>query len=113
MVPIQPRTKARGIETIPGLSSGNQWKSTDVSLIIDRLSVVPGAAGFPDTTGEKMISVTQLIRPPYMLQSAPRVLKRFQYSEYRIVGRFADAATAKASATRNAMFWPSARMPPR
>ena len=46
-----------------------------------------------------------------MLHSAPGVLNRFQNSEYRIVGRFADAATAKASATRNAMFWPLARMP--
>src|ERR1700710_379155 len=105
MVPIHPRTNARGIETSPGLSSGNQRKSTDVSLIIVMLSVVPGAGGFPDTTGEKMISVTQLIRPPYMLQRAPRVLKRFQYSEYRIVGRFAAAATAKARATSTQMFW--------
>ena len=48
-----------------------------------------------------------------MLHSAPRVLKPFQNSEYRIVGRFALAATAKASATRKAMFWPLARMPPR
>ena len=44
---------------------------------------------------------------------APRVLKPFQNSEYRIVGRLALAATAKASATRNAMFWFLARMPPR
>ena len=48
-----------------------------------------------------------------MLHRQPRVLKRFQNSEYRIVGRFADAATAKASATRNAMFCPLAAMPPR
>jgi hypothetical protein len=47
-----------------------------------------------------------------MLHSAPRVLKPFQNSEYRMVGRFADAATANASATRNAMFWPFAMMPP-
>ena len=46
-----------------------------------------------------------------MLHSAPRVLNRLQYSEYRIVGRLADAATANASATRNAMFCPLARMP--
>ena len=43
-----------------------------------------------------------------MLHSAPVVLNRFQNSEYRIVGRFAEAATANASATRNAMFWPLA-----
>src|SRR5690606_28282701 len=47
-----------------------------------------------------------------MLHSAPVVLNRFQNSEYRIVGRFADAATANASATRNATFWSLARMPP-
>ena len=41
------------------------------------------------------------------------MLNRFQNSEYRIVGRLADAATANASATRNAMFWPLATMPPR
>ncbi len=51
------------------------------------------------------------IRPPYMLNRAPVVLNRFQNSEYTMVGRFAAAATAKASATRNAMFWPLARMP--
>ncbi len=41
------------------------------------------------------------------------MLNRFQYSEYRIDGRFADAATAKASATRNAMFMLLAKMPPK
>lgn len=46
-----------------------------------------------------------------MLHSAPAVLNRFQNSEYTIVGRLADAAIAKASATRNAMFCPLARMP--
>ena len=48
-----------------------------------------------------------------MLHSAPAVLNRLQNSEYRIVGRFADAATANASATRNATFCPFATMPPR
>src|SRR3954471_15189038 len=47
-----------------------------------------------------------------MLHSAPVVLNRFQNSEYRIVGRFADAATANASATRNATLMPLTRMPP-
>ncbi len=46
-----------------------------------------------------------------MLNSAPVVLNFFQNSEYSSVGRFADAATANASATRNAMFCPIARMP--
>ena len=66
----------------------------------------------PDTAGDKKINSTQLIKPPYMLHSTPVVLNRFQNSEYRIVGRFAEAATAKASATRKATFWPSAAMPP-
>src|SRR6476661_4785729 len=39
-----------------------------------------------------------------MPQVAPRVLNRFQNSEYRITGRFAEAAMAKAMATRNATF---------
>jgi hypothetical protein len=39
------------------------------------------------------------------------VLNRRQNSEYRIVGRFADAAMANARATRNATFWSLARMP--
>ena len=47
-----------------------------------------------------------------MLHSAPRVLNRPQNREYRIVGRLALAAIAKARATRNAMFWPLAKMPP-
>ena len=40
------------------------------------------------------------------------MVKRFQNSEYTIVGRFALAATAKASATRKAMFCPCTPMPP-
>ena len=60
---------------------------------------------------EKSIRMIDDASPPYMLHSAPRVLNRRQYNEYRIVGRFADAATAKASATKNAMFWPLARIP--
>src|SRR6478609_2384627 len=39
-----------------------------------------------------------------MPQVAPLVLNRFQNSENRITGRFADAAMAKAIATRNATF---------
>ena len=31
-----------------------------------------------DTTGEKMISTIAEMRPPYMLQMAPFVVKRFQ-----------------------------------
>ena len=50
--------------------------------------------------------------PPYMDHTAPRVVKRRQYREYTMVGRFAEAATAKARATRNATFCPWAPMPP-
>src|SRR3954468_10852727 len=39
-----------------------------------------------------------------MLQTAPEVLNRFQNRLNSSDGRFAEAATAKASATRNAMF---------
>ena len=46
-----------------------------------------------------------------MPQTAPRVVKRFQNRLNMIVGRFADAATAKARPTRNAMFCFWARMP--
>ena len=66
----------------------------------------------PDTTGESAMRMIADARPPYMLHSAPRVVNRFQNSEYTIVGRLADAATANASATRNATFWPFAPMPP-
>ena len=39
-----------------------------------------------------------------MEATAPAVLKRRQYREYRMVGKFADAATAKARETRKATF---------
>ena len=70
-VPTTPRMNASGIDTMPGLASGNQSKCAPG--IIDVF--------VPDTAGEKMISTMQLIRPPYMLHSAPRVLNRRQYSE--------------------------------
>jgi hypothetical protein len=100
-VPTMPRRNASGMDTMPGLASGNQAKSM--------LGII--AVFAPDTAGEKTISTMVVIRPPYMLHSAPRVLNRCQYSEYRIVGRFAAAATAKANATRNATFCPLARIP--
>src|ERR671915_1616162 len=45
-----------------------------------------------------------------MAVTAPVVLNRFQYSEYSNVGRLAAAATAKASATRNATLSPRAKI---
>src|SRR5690606_21747683 len=58
----------------------------------------------PRHTGENTMSRIADASPTYMLHSAPRVVNRFQNSEYTIVGRLADAATANASATRNATF---------
>src|SRR5690242_8360338 len=46
-----------------------------------------------------------------MADTAPVVLNRFQNSEYRMAGRLPDAATANASATRNATLRLRARMP--
>ena len=54
--------------------------------------------------GPMKISTIDAIKPEANPQTAPEVLKRFQKIENRITGRFADAATAKASATRNATF---------
>src|SRR3954454_22384789 len=76
-VPTTPSRNASGIDTMPGLASGNQAKSTLGSI----------AVFTPETAGEKMISTIVDSRPPYMLHNAPRVLDRAQYSEYRIVGR--------------------------
>ena len=47
---------------MPGLSSGNQWKSTLCS--IDGLRPVTGSIGLPDTTGENTIRSTVTPRPP-------------------------------------------------
>src|ERR1700730_15665175 len=87
-----PSANAIGTEASAGFFSGKIAKST--------LGNIDFAV--PDTAGDKIISTTELIRPPYMLHSTPLVLNRIQNKEYRIVGRFAEAATAKASATRNA-----------
>src|SRR5919197_5457505 len=87
---------------MPGLDSGNRWKSTPCTIEV----------GAPDTTGEKNTSTRQEPSPPYIAQSVPLVLNRFQNSEYSSVDRLAEAANANARATRNATFWPLARMPP-
>ena len=46
-----------------------------------------------------------------MPSTMPPVLHFFQYSVSRMQGKLAEAATAKASATRCATFWPFAAMP--
>lgn len=61
IVPSQPSRNASGIETLPGLSSGNQWKSTPLGNI-DRF--LPVGSSFPETTGLNAMSVIALIRPP-------------------------------------------------
>ncbi len=59
--PSQPRKKASGIATIPGLSSGKNAKLICGSVISDGMA--PGAA--PETTGEKMPIITRdRLRPP-------------------------------------------------
>ena len=45
-MPSQPKRKPSGIETRPGLSSGNQWKSTP--WIIDGLRPMVGTTGLPE-----------------------------------------------------------------
>jgi hypothetical protein len=61
-VPSQPRKNDSGMDTRPGLFSGNQEKST--SWNSDVLFPVAGLIGPPETTGEKMIRTTQAISPP-------------------------------------------------
>ena len=63
-VPSQPKKKPSGIETRPGLSSGNQWKSMPGS--VDQRRALGGrrVGALPDTTGEKITSTSAEIRPP-------------------------------------------------
>src|ERR687896_1278210 len=65
---------------------------------------VAGGSGFGpvNTLGLRMTSTTAEIRPSSMPVIAPVVLNLFQKIVSRMTGTFALAATAKASATRNA-----------
>ena len=63
-VPRYPSRKASGIETMPGLSSGNQWKSIDGSVNSDGRRCVNGSTGLPDTTGENAIRMSVDASPP-------------------------------------------------
>jgi len=56
---------------MPGLLSGNHAK-----LAVGNIDVAE-----PDTTGLKMMSNSELARPPYIDMRAPRVVKFFQNSE--------------------------------
>src|SRR5262249_52841242 len=91
-VPSHPQRKPTGIEMMGGLLSGNHCQ-----LLCGNIEV-----SAPETTGEKKTSTTAVTSPPTMAATAPAVLNRFQNNDSRIAGTLADAATAKASATRNA-----------
>src|SRR5688500_20139881 len=97
---MQPRTP-RGTENSAGYTNGKMGSMGMIG--------VNGGSGFGPviTFGLSMIKTTQEIRPTSMPVTAPVVLKRFQKMVSRITGTFALAATAKASATRNATvrFW--------
>ena len=60
--PTYPSRNASGIDTMPGFSSGNQWKSVPRPNS-EALSPVSGST-LPDTTGEKNTSPTEEINPP-------------------------------------------------
>lgn len=62
---------------------------------------------FGDPSTRPIALNVSTIRPA----TTPMVLQRRQYKVSRMTGRFAEAATAKASATRCATFWPCARIP--
>ena len=87
--------------TIPGEDSGNSAQSALGNIEVS----------VPETAGEKKMRTRQEMTPVYMEATAPAVLKRLQYREYRMVGRLAEAAMAKARETRKATFWVMARMP--
>ena len=98
---MMPAKNASGIDTMPGLVSGKMDQSALGNI----------AVGVPETAGESAMRTSAVTRPVYIEATAPVVLKRFQYSEYKMVGRLADAAMAKASETRKATFWLIARIP--
>src|SRR5919107_3761177 len=92
---MQPRTPS-GTENSAGYTNGKMGSMGMIG--------VSGGSGFGPviTLGLRMIRTTQEIRPTSMPVTAPVVLTRFQKMVSRITGTFALAATAKASATRNA-----------
>ena len=49
-----PRMNASGMETMPGLASGNQAKSAPGTIEVSE----------PETAGEKMIRISVEVRPP-------------------------------------------------
>src|SRR5215213_10140099 len=94
---MQPRMP-RGTENSAGYTNGKMGSMGMIG--------VSGGSGFGPviTLGLSMIRTTQEIRPTRMPITAPVVLNRFQKIVSRITGTLALAATAKASATRNATF---------
>ncbi len=61
--------------------------------------------------GDTSTSPIAVSVPTIMPSTMPPVLQRFQNSVSSTQGKLADDATAKASATRWATFWPFDRMP--
>src|SRR5699024_2677766 len=93
-VPTIPAMKPAGMETKPGSVSGNQERSTIGNI----------AASAPETAQETKSRTRATPRPTHREATAPVVLNFFQYREYRIVGRLADAAMQNARETRKATF---------
>lgn len=93
-VPAIAAIKPIGMETMPGLASGNSGSPTNIASF---------STG-DQTLGLRNTSNKELIRPTSIPVTAPVVLKRFQNTVKIIIGRLALAATAKASDTRKATF---------
>ena len=91
IVPIIAPKNPNGMLTMPGFSSGK-------------------IAFFPIKLGEIKINTSEEINPVASPATAPLVLNRRQKSDNTITGRFAEAATAKASATKKATFAVGPRM---
>ncbi|CJN27676.1 Uncharacterised protein [Streptococcus pneumoniae] len=92
-VPSHAPRKPSGMEIIPGLDSGMSGSP---------VKIAPPAGSH--TLGLIDTSTSALIRPVRLPHKAPEGLNRFQKTVNTISGRFALAATANASATRNATF---------
>ena len=91
------------MDTSAGLDSGKIAKSTFGSTEVSE----------PDMAGDRMMRIRAERRPVHREATAPVVLNRFQYREYRMVGTFADAAIQNARDTRKATFWFIAPIPSR
>ena len=87
-----------GIEIIPGLSKGI-GASLGISPYLSHI------------VGEKRIIPIDVTIPTIIDHAIPLAVVFFQNSKNKIAGRFADAATANASPTRNDTFIPLNKIP--